>query len=60
MSKALCLAGMVVAAILLLLFGLDLGLGIVFGKMSVMMNVGFLVCAVVLGYLSWATFREQT
>jgi hypothetical protein len=60
MPKALCIVGMAVAAILLLLFGLDLGLGIVFGKMSVMMNVGFLVCAVVLGYLSWATFREQT
>ena len=60
MPKALCIVGMAVAAILLLLFGLDLGLGIVFGKMSVMMNIGFLVCAVVLGYLSWATFREQT
>jgi len=51
---------MAVAAILLLLFGLDLALGIPFGKMSMMMNVGYLVCAVVLAYLSWSTYREQT
>jgi hypothetical protein len=60
MPKALCIVGMAVAAILLLLFGLDLALGIPFGKMSMMMNVGYLVCAVVLGYLSWSTYREQT
>jgi len=60
MPKALCIVGMAVAAILLLLFGLDLALGIPFGKMSMMMNVGYLVCAVVLAYLSWSTYREQT
>ncbi len=60
MPKALCILGMAVAAILLLLFGLDLGLGIPFGKVSMMMNVGFIICAVVLAYLSWSTFREQT
>jgi hypothetical protein len=60
MPKALCIVGMVVAVLLVLLFGLDLGLGIPFGGGSMVMSIGFIVCAAILGYLSWATFREQT
>jgi hypothetical protein len=60
MPKALCIVGMVVAVLLALLFGLDLGLGIPFGGGSMVMSIGFIVCAAILGYLSWATFREQT
>ena len=59
MPKALCILGMVIAVLLLFLFGLDLALGIPFGSASGMMDIGFLVAAVILGYLSWATFREQ-
>jgi hypothetical protein len=51
---------MAVAALLVLLFGLDLGLGIPFGGKSMLMSIGFIVCAAILGYLSWSTFREQT
>jgi hypothetical protein len=51
---------MVVAALLVILFGLDLGLGIPFGGISMAMSIGFIVCAIILGYLSWSTFREQT
>jgi hypothetical protein len=51
---------MAVAALLALLFGLDLGLGVPFGGKSMSMSIGFIVCAVILGYLSWSTFREQT
>ena len=60
MPKALCIVGMVVAGLLAILFGLDLAIGIPFGKASVVMSIGFLVCAAILGYVSWATFREQT
>lgn len=60
MPKALCIVGMAVAALLVLLFGLDLGLGIPFGGTSMTMSIGFIVCAAILGYLSWSTFREQT
>ncbi len=60
MPKALCIVGMAVAVLLLLLFGLDLGLKIPFNGASPTMSIGFIVCAVVLGYLSWSTFREQT
>lgn len=58
MPKALSISGLVVASCLLLLFGLDLALGFPFGKASLPMDVGFVVCALILGYLSWSTFRE--
>jgi len=59
MPKALCISGMVVAGLLLLFFGLDLAAGVPFGGASTMMDLGFVVCAAILGYLSWATYREQ-
>ncbi len=59
MPKALCVVGMVVAALLLLFFGLDLGLGIPFHGASRTADIGFIVCSAILGYLSWSTWREQ-
>ncbi len=59
MPKALCIVGMVVALLLVILFGLDLGLGMPFGGVSMAMSVGFIVCALILAFLSWTTFREQ-
>ncbi len=65
MPKALCVAGMVVAGLLLLLFGLDLSTAFLlesafpFGGVSLAMDGGFVVSAGILGYLSWSTFREQ-
>jgi threonine/homoserine/homoserine lactone efflux protein len=59
MPKALTIIGMTVAGLLLLLFGADLALGFPFQRANVTMNVLFLLCACVLGYLSWASFREQ-
>ena len=60
MPKSLCILGMVVAVLLLIVFGLDLAIGFPFGRMSTVTSVGFLVCAVILGFLSWSTMREQT
>ncbi|HEX4128790.1 MAG TPA: hypothetical protein VHZ24_02020 [Pirellulales bacterium] len=59
MGKAFSIIALIVAIALLLLFGLDLTPIGPFRKASPKMDYGFLVCAVVLGYLSWRTFREQ-
>jgi hypothetical protein len=59
MPKGLCIAGIVVPALLLLVFGLDLAIGIPFNRANTFMDVGFLICTGLLGFLSWTTLREQ-
>ena len=59
MPKALCLVGIVVAVLLLLVFGLDLALGFPFRRVSLTMDIGFLIGSLALGYGSWATLNEQ-
>ena len=59
MPKALCILGMAIAVLLLLLFGMDLALEIPFSRESMAMDIGFIIAAAALGYLSWTTFREQ-
>ncbi|HND56526.1 MAG TPA: hypothetical protein PLV92_29110 [Pirellulaceae bacterium] len=62
MPKALCMTGMVIAILILVLFLLDLTMPSAwapFKRASAMMDIGFILCAVGLGYLSWTTFREQ-
>jgi hypothetical protein len=58
MSKALTIVGMVVAAIVGLVFVLDLALSIPFERASVLMDVGALIAAGLLGYLSWDAMRD--
>jgi len=59
MPKALCISGLVVAALVILLFAADLVLGFPFKRASVMMDVSFLLSAALLGAISWFTLREQ-
>jgi len=59
MPKALCITAMAIAGLLLLLFGLDLAISFPFAKANAMMDMVFIVCAGVLGYLGWAAYREQ-
>lgn len=59
MPKVLTISGFVVASLVLLIFGLDLALGIPFGKTSLVMDIAFVLCAIGLGYMSWSTFRQQ-
>jgi hypothetical protein len=59
MPKALCLVGAVVAVLLLLVFGLDLGLAFPFHRSSLTMDIGILLGALALGYVSWTTLTEQ-
>lgn len=59
MPKALCLAGMVVAILIAILFAVDLAAAMPFRRASVVMDVSLIVAAVLLGLASWMTFREQ-
>jgi threonine/homoserine/homoserine lactone efflux protein len=61
MPKALSMMGMLIAVLILLIFALDLALGIPFGgtKASGTMDILMVLGGAVLGYLSWAAFREQ-
>jgi len=40
-------------------FGADLALAVPFGQASFSMDVGFVICAALLAYMSWTTYREQ-
>ena len=46
------------AGVLALLFVADLAVSIPFGRVSLWMDISFLACAVMLGYMSWSTMRE--
>ncbi len=61
MSKAMTIAGMVVAALVLLVFVLDLAVGVPFGatQASYAMHIGAIIASAILGYVSFSTFREQ-
>jgi hypothetical protein len=59
MPKALTVSGMVIAVVLVLMFGLDLAVAVPFDRASKWMDVSLLICAALLGYMSWSTFREQ-
>jgi hypothetical protein len=59
MPKALCIAGSIVAVLLLLIFGLDLAVKFPFHRISMAMDIGTLLCAAMLAYMSWMTLKEQ-
>ena len=59
MAKVLCISGLVISALLGLIFVADLAIGIPFGKVNTTMDIVFVLCAAITGYLSWSTFREQ-
>ena len=59
MSKAMTIVGMVVAALLVVMFGVDFFANIPFGAESKIMNIGALIAGAILGYISFSTFREQ-
>jgi hypothetical protein len=58
MSKAMTISGMVVAALLVLIFGADLAIQIPFGGANSTMSIGALVVSAILGYLSFSSYRE--
>ena len=50
---------MVVAILVLILFVVDLAIGVPFKRASTTLDVVFMISALVLAYLSWSTLREQ-
>jgi hypothetical protein len=60
MAKALTVLGLLVAILLLVVFAADLALGIPFSKASIAMDIGIIICAIILAYLSWTAYKEQT
>lgn len=59
MPKALTIAGMVVAVLFLLIFGLDLAVAMPFGRPAYgIMNIGFILGAGLLGFMSWMTYKN--
>jgi hypothetical protein len=59
MPKALTIFGMVVAGLTALAFTFDLALKFPFNRAHWQADVCFLICAVIVAYLSWTTLREQ-
>ena len=59
MAKTLTVLGMVIAVLVLALFALDLAVKIPFERVSVAMDVVAVLCAGILGYLSYTTYKEQ-
>ncbi len=63
MPRLLCLGGLVVAGLVLLLFLLDFimslaGMGALFRFPSLLMDLTFMLCSAILGYLSWMSLKE--
>ncbi len=58
MSKPMTIFGMVVAGLLTLVFALDMIVGIPFQGAKWGMDLGAFTAAIILGYLSYSTFRE--
>lgn len=59
MEKWLCWGSLGVAGLLLLLFLMDMILGIPFGGIGYLVNgIGIISCGVV-GYLAWESFKEM-
>jgi hypothetical protein len=58
MGKGMTIGGMVIAVLILILFALDLILGLPFKQASVAMDIAFIICALGLTFLSWSTLKD--
>lgn len=59
MPKVLSIAGIIVAALMLLLFGMDLAMRVPFGRPNPILETIFLISTLTIGALGWLTLREQ-
>ncbi len=66
MPKALCITALAISILVLILFVADLLLGLANARSmaplrgeSIVLDIVFAICAGVLGFLSWTTFRKQ-
>lgn len=54
MSKLLGFGGMVIAGLIAILFAADLAVGFPFERISLAVDIGFLVASLIVAYLSWS------
>ena len=54
MSKILALAGLIVSGLVTILFVADLAAGFPFQRVSVAVDVGFILAGLIVAYLSWS------
>jgi hypothetical protein len=57
-SKAMPLLGMIVAGLIGILFLADIAAGFPFRRVSVPLDVGFVLASLILAYLSWTLVRR--
>ncbi|MCL2303741.1 MAG: hypothetical protein FWC43_00190 [Planctomycetaceae bacterium] len=58
MSKILCIASLALSCFLLLIFLLDLAIGIPFAKADMRMDLGFVAATGIIAVFSFLTMRE--
>ena len=58
MARGLTITAIAIAVLMLVLFGLDLAIGMPFGKQSLLLDICFLICGLGLGLLGFTTWRE--
>ncbi len=58
MAKGLTIMAISIAILLLVLFGLDLVIQYPFKRVSVLMDIVFILCASGLGFISWTTLKD--
>ena len=59
-EQAFVVLSLAIAATILLVFGIDLLNGWTLNRYSLAMDFTYLFCGIVLGYLSWHVYREQS
>ena len=57
-TKTLPLSGMIIAGLIGVIFLADLAAGFPFQRVSIGLDVGFLVSAVIIAYLSWTLLEK--
>jgi hypothetical protein len=60
MAKGLTILGMVIAVLIFCLFAVDLAIKMPFERASWPLDATLVICASILGYLSWSAYKEQT
>lgn len=58
MPKTLTITGIIVAIALLAVFAADLAIGLPFGKASPAMDIGIVICSIIVLVLGWLTLKE--
>jgi len=59
MIKVLYITSMVLGLLLVVVFGIDLAIGLPFGRPSMGLGASFIVAGLILAYMGWSLQREM-